>query len=250
MYHTMAYTLAIGAVANTDVPALQDDIIQIQNNHFIFMQQMKLMSAIVYSPTIISAQLVSPTLRQINPVFIRPLNPSAIGAGNPGVFYAFGGGATLYPFEENQILGTANPGTTERFTAVLFAGDGNNQTIMGNIFPCQFTSVGTAVVNSWTSIPYGFTNVLPSGLYTMVQSEHFSTNAIAHRWIFSNQVWRPGFPSMPSATARVPDQMLVDWLGTMGVFRSNDLPRLQVLCNVADNVHTGYAWVARTGNLS
>jgi hypothetical protein len=246
----MAYTLSIGAVAGTDVPALADDIIQIQNNHFILPQAMKLFGAIVYSPTFLAAQLVSPTIRQINPIFLRPGNGSAIATNNPGIYYAGGGGAQMYPFEENQILGSANPGTTERFTAVLFAGDVQTPWPQGNIFPCQFTSTGAAVANAWTSIAYGFTNVLPSGIYTMVMSEHFSTNAIAHRWIFSNVYWRPGNPSGVSAVTRLPDNWSSGWPGVMGPFRSNDLPRLQVLCNAADAVHTGYAWILRTGNMS
>jgi hypothetical protein len=249
MYHTMAYTTLIGTVANTDIPALQDDIIAIQNTHFILPAPMKLFAGLVTSPTAINAQLVSPTLRQINPVFFRPVNLNALPPGNPGVFYAFGGGLQLSAFEETQVLGTAAPATTERFTAVLFAGDTPTPNPQGPVYVCQFTSTGTATANVWTTIPYGYTNVLPSGIYTMVQSELFSTNGIAHRWIFSGQYWRPGFPSMQAAGNRLPDQLLYDWLGMMGTFRSNDLPRLQVLANAADAVHTGYAWLVRTGNL-
>lgn len=250
MYHTMAYTLLIGTTVDTDVPAVQDDIIAIQNSHFILPSPMKLFGACVTSPTFLSGKLVSPTIRQINPILIRPGNPRAIGGDNTGVYYAQGGGAQLYPFEETQILGTAAPGTTERYTALLFAGDQPGQIPVGNIFPVGWTSAVAANANAWTTVAYGLSTVIPSGMYTMILSEHWSTNAIGHRWVFSNQVWRPGFPSLVAATNRLPDHLVANWFGTMGIFRSNDLPRLQVLCNAADAVHTGTMWLMRTGNLN
>ena len=249
MYHTFANTFLSGPVTLADVPALQDDIITIQNTHWIPQMKMNLFADIVYSPTISEAQLISPTKRQINPVDVRGLNPSAIGAGNPWIFYTPPGGLTLTPFEELQLLATISPGTTEQLTALHFAGDVQTPWPAGDIYPVKFTSVGPAVANKWTTITYGLTNVVPSGIYTMVLSELASAAGICHRWIFSGQYWRPGMLSMPSAVTRMPDVIQQGWLGTMGSFRSTDLPRLQVLCGGADAVFTGYMWLIRTGNL-
>lgn len=250
MFHTFAYTLAIGAVADTDVPALNDDILTIQNSHFVLSQPLRLFGAMVNSPTIIRAKLTSPTLRQIASVYLRGINAVAITGNNPFVYLVYGGGTVLRPFEEIQILATANPGTTERLTALMFAGNQVDQPPVGDLYPVRFTGTTAAVANAWTTITIATTDVLPSGVYTMLQSEHFSTNAIGHRWIFSNQTWRPGFPSTTANTNRLPDQLIVNQFGVMGQFRSNDLPRLQVLCNSTDNSHEGYMWVMRTANLS
>lgn len=250
MYHAFAYTLAIGATADTDVPALSDDILTIQNSHFVLSNSLNLFGAIVLSPTILRAKLTSPTLRQIANVYLRGINAVAIPGNNPFFYYAPAGGLKLRPFEEIQVLGTANPGTTERFTAVMFAGDQPTQNPIGDVYPVRFTSSGSAVANTWTTVTIATTDVLPSGIYTMVMSENESTNGIAHRWIFSNQLWRPGYPSNTSLTNRNPDMLRSGVFGAMGVFRSNDLPRLQVLCNSTDSTHEGYMWIMRTGNLS
>lgn len=249
-YHVCAYTTAIGAVADTDVPALNDDILTIQNTHFVLSKSLWLLASMVLSPTIIRARLTSPTLRQIASIYLRGINAAAIPGNNPYIYFTYGGGTQLRPFEEIQVLGTAAPGTTERFTALMFLTDGIVQQPIGDLYPVRFTSTGTAVANAWTTIAIATTDVLPSGIYTMCQSEHISTNAIAHRWIISNQTFRPGFPSMTANTNRLPDQIIFDQFGQMGQFRSNDLPRLQVLCNAADASHEGYLWVMRTGNLS
>jgi hypothetical protein len=250
MYHTCAYTLLIGSTADTDVPAVQDDIIQIQNNHFILPQDMRLLAAMAMSPTIARARLVSPTLRQIANPYIRPVQSSAVPGNNPD-FYPIAPNPTLLrAFEETQILGTAAPATTERFTTLLWIGDGPTMWPVGNLYPLRWTSSSAAVANAWTTIQIVFQDVIPSGVYTAVMSEHFSANAQAHRWIFSNQVWRPGQISSPSNQNRLPYEMYEGFLGQLGVFRSNDLPRFQCLCNGADAAHEGYMWVMRTGNLA
>jgi hypothetical protein len=250
MFHLLGNTLLIGAVADTDVPALQDDIIQIQNSHFILPQNMKLFAAAAMSPTMIRARLVSPTLRQIAAPYIRPVISGALPGGNPNFMGIAQNPMTLRAFEETQILGTANPGTTERFTSLLWVGDGITPNPIGDIYPLRFSSTTAAVANAWTSATISFLDVVPSGLYAAVQSECTSTNAIAHRWIFSNQQLRPGFISQANTTSRLPYEMTLDYFGLMGQFRSNDLPRLQVLCNAADAAHEGYLYVVRVGNLN
>jgi hypothetical protein len=84
----------------------------------------------------------------------------------------------------------------------------------------------------------------------MVMSECQSTNAIAHRWIIPNQIPRPGFPSFAALGSRLPYAMSSGQLGLMGSFRSNDLPRPQLLVNGTDNAHEGYLYVIRVGNLN
>jgi hypothetical protein len=249
MYHTFVNTLSAGPLVLGDIPALQDDIITIQNNHWIPQVKMNLFADLVISPTITEAQLISPTKRQINPVDIRGLNQAALSVNNPFVFYLPQGGMTLTPFEELQFLATITPGTTERVFGIHFAGDVQTPWPAGDVYPVKFTSATATVANVWTTIPYGVTNVLPSGVYTMVLSELSSATAVAHRWIFSGQYLRPGMPSAPNTFSRLPDVIQQGWLGTMGAFRSTDLPRLQVLCTAADAAHTGFAWLIRTGNL-
>lgn len=249
-FHLAAYNLAIGAVADTDVPAVVDDILTIQNNHFVLSKPLNLISAWVGSPTLSRAKIASPSMRQIVSPYVRPINVAALPANNPNVWLLHHNPFTINWGEEIQVLGTAAPGTTERFTALIWLAEQIQPQTMGNMIPLRFTSTTAAVAFSWTTITLTFADTLPSGVYSMVQSECQSTNAVAHRWIISNQLYRPGHLSFAALGSRLPNAIGMGQLGQMGTFRSNDLPRLQVLANVADAAHEGYLWVQRVGNLT
>lgn len=250
MFHLAAYTEVIGNTADTDVDALVDDILTIQNTHFVLQQPMQLLAAAVMSATLSRVKLASPSMRQIAPPFVRPIIGAVKPASNPNFWCLDYQPFTIKPFEEIQMLATSAVATTERFTGLIWLAPFVEAIPAGNIIPLRFTSATAAVANAWTSVAITFTDTLPSGIYAMVLSECQSAQAIAHRWIISNQIPRPGFFSMTSLTDRLPDLILKGQLGRMGVFRSNDLPRLQVLCNAADAAHEGYLHVVRIGDLA
>ena len=250
MFHLSAYTMLIGAVADTDVPALSDDILAINNNHFVLSQPRLLLGAAVLSPTIARAKLASPSMRQIAAPFIRPVVAAALPPANPNVMILDWNPFQLKAYEEIQMQGTAAPGTTERFTGLIWLADVITNIPFGSVIPLRFTSTTAAVANVWTSATLTFTDTVPSGVYAAVFSEVVSTNAIAHRFIFSNQSERPGFLSNQALGSRAPYALSKGQFGLMGRFRSNDLPRLQVLCNAADASHEGYLHVVRVGELS
>jgi hypothetical protein len=250
MFHLAAYTGSIGTTVDTDIAALTDDILVIQNNHFVLGQPMRLLAAAAMSATILRAKLVSATLRQIASPWIRPIIGAAIPGNNPNVMLLDDNPPTIKPFEELQILGTSGVAMTEQFTALLWLADSILPKPQSNIYPLRFTSTTAAVANKWTTAALTFADTIPSGVYAAVYSECQSTNAQAHRWIFSNQVYRPGFLSHSALTNRTPYSQQRGTFGTLGVFRSNDLPRLQVLVNGTDASHEGYLWVERVGDLA
>lgn len=250
MFHLCAYTASIGNTADTDVGALVDDILTIQNSHFVLSQPMNLIAAAAMSATLSRAKVASPTMRQIASPFIRPIILAAIPAANPNVDIMDDRPFTIPPFEEIQVQATSGVAMTERFTALLWLSLGITQPARGNVIPLRWTSSTTAAANAWTTATVTFADTLPSGVYQMVMSEAFSTNAQAHRWIIPNQLMRPGFLSFAANSSRLPYAMSLGQFGALGTFRSNDLPRPQVLCNGADNSHEGYLHVIKVGNLA
>lgn len=251
MFHLCAYTAAIDSTADTDVSALTDDILTVQNSHFILGDARTLSLAYAGSATLSRAKLASPSMRQIASPFLRPIAQSTLPASDPPCWYLLDQGFSLKPFEEIQVQATSGVAMgTERFYALLWTNRGYVQWPVGNPIPLRFTSATACVANTWTTLTVAFADTIPSGLYAMLLSEHFSTNAVAHRWIVSNQLDRPGHLSYSANTKRHPDAIQRGALGVMGQFRSNDLPRLQVLANSTDNSHEGYLYVARIGNLS
>lgn len=251
MFHLAAYTKTnLGNTADTDIGALTDDILTIQNTHFVLQQQMNLIAAAAMSATLLRAKLASPSMRQIASPFIRPIIGAVKPAANPNVWVMDYQPFSIPPFEEIQLLATSGVATTEAFTSLIWLQTLNENVPVGNIIPLRFTSTTAAVANAWSSVTITFLDTLPSGVYAMVLSECQSAQAIAHRWIISNQLHRPGFLSFTNLTDRMPDLYAKCQFGVMGRFRSNDLPRLQVLCNGADAAHEGYLYAIRVGNLA
>lgn len=248
MYHLAAYTATIGPTADTDVAALSDDILTIQNSHFVLQQPMLLLAAAAMSATLLRAKLASPTLRQIANPWIRPIIGAAIPGNNANLAIYGDNPLHLPPFQELQVLATSGVAMTERFTGLVFLADIAEPNPAGDMYPVRATSTTAATANAWTTLSLTWQDTLPPGVYSMLFSEHQSSNGIAHRWIFPNQLYRPGLPSLSAVTQRLPYASY--GLPKMGTFRSNALPLLQVLCNGADATHEVYAWVVKTGNLT
>lgn len=247
MYHLACYTEAIDNTADNDVTALADDILTIQNNHFILQQPMKLIAAYAGSATLSRAKIASPTMRQVASPFIRPISVALLPPTNANVWILDQQPFSLVPFEEIQMQATSGVAMTERFTGLIWLQDMDVPIPSGNLIPLRFTSTTAAVANTWTTLTIAFADTVPTGQYAMVLSECQSTNALAHRWIISNQYWRPGHLGFATLGSRLPYAISKGQFGLMGYFKSNDLPRLQVLANAADAAHEGYLYAIRTG---
>lgn len=251
MYHLAAYNMALSTTVDTDVPALTDDILTIQNAHFVFSTQMQLMGVIAYSNLLDRIKLASPTMRQLAAPYIRPIGNAVAATTNPNMALYDSNPYILQPFEEIQCQATSLiAASTERFVAGLFLAQGKTPVPQGGWTALRFTSTTAAVANTWTSLSLTWADTLPAGLYAMCLSEHSSATAQLHRWIISNQQQRPGYPSFLNGFSRHPYAIAKGQFGQMGVFRSNDQPRLQVLATGTDSTHTGYLHVTRVGNLS
>lgn len=249
MFHTCAYAATLAAGTDLDVSAVVDDILTIQNSHFVLSKQLNLIAALAMSATLSRAKLASPSMRQIASPYIRPINVAALPGSDTNIWLLEDYPFVIPPFEEIQAQVTEAAGTTEPSCVVIWLSDGIQPMPAGNVIPLRWTSSTAAVANSWTTLTITFADTLPSGIYTIVDSDHFSTNARAHRWIISNQLYRPGMPSFASVGQRRPYALSMGQFGVFGQFRSNDLPRPQVLVNGTDASHEGYLKVIRTGNL-
>lgn len=251
MFHLAGYTASIDTTADSDVAAIVDSILSIQNSHFVLSQSMQLIAAAAMQATAGRAKLASPSMRQIASPWIRPIIAGATPGSNPNMWLLDQSPFTIPPYEEIQCQATgAQAMGSERFTACIWLQDVFRPCPVGNIIPVRFTSSTACVANVWTALTLSWGDTLPSGQYAMVLSEHHSAAGQAHRWIFPNQLYRPGFLSFTAGTQRHPYAISKGQFGLMGVFRSNDLPRFEALANGTDSTHVGYAHVVRVGSLS
>ena len=109
MFHLAANTMALGVGTDIDVPALSDDIITIQNSHFILSQQMGLMAAMAYSPLLDRIKLASPSMRQLATPYVRPITQGVVGQTNYNLALWNDSPYLLNPFEEIQVLEIEGP---------------------------------------------------------------------------------------------------------------------------------------------
>jgi len=247
-WHTCAWSASLSTGTDQDTAAVRDDILTIQNNHFVLPRPMDLTMAMALGATLSDARIASPTMRQIFNPHIRPINVSALPGNNTNLWILDHSPFVIPPWEEIQTLLTCAPAMTEQDTVVANLRLAYEPCPAGNVYPWKWTSTTAAVANTWTTLAVTFADTLPIGTYAVVGTEHFSTNAQAHRIIFPDQVYRPGMPSYASAGQRLPYAISMYQFGCAGYFRSNAVPTFQVLVNGTDASHTGYLHIVRVSD--
>lgn len=125
--------------------------------------------------------------------------------------------------------------------------DGLEAAPQGESFIVRGSVAGaTPLVRQWSELTtITWDPSLPPGRYAIIGSECVSTNGIAHRWILQSGGSRPGGISQATLSGIPPSIQDAGQLGHWGVFVSPVMPRLEVLCNVADAVHTVFLHVVR-----
>ena len=243
------YNSALGTTVDTDTPALTDSILYIQNSHFLPQTPIYCYAAYAISATLIRAKLTTPKIRQINPVYIRPIDfGAAVPSANPNLDIKTKSPFLLQQLEEVQVLATAAPATTEPFVALLWLMDTlMTPPALGDVYTVRWTSIVATVAYTWTNIAPGtFEQILPFGQYTIIDAEYFAANAFAHRYIFDQQYYRPGTLGFANNRSRLPYQFYFGALGNWGTFRTTNLPRQEILSTLATSSHEGYYHVVKT----
>ena len=245
MHHICAFTESIAALTNEDIGALTDDVLAISNGHFLPQVDYDLLFAAALGPNMDRMRIVSPTNRQVTLPFIRPINVAALPAADPNVADYREAPFRIHALEELAVEATTNAAGPSRITGLLGLGGQVDPIPRGDVFTFRGTSTTAAVANAWTTLVVTFADILPAGNYVVIGGEVFSTNGIAWRAIYENQLWRPGGVSVNLLASRTHSMFYKGGLGVWGRFRSTRLPIIQVLANAADAVHEVYLDIIR-----
>lgn len=248
MFHLCAYSSSMtGPLVDQDTPAISDDILFIQNGHFLPQAPLQVLFAGTLSANWQRTKISTPKFRQISPVHIRPGVVGTSFGSNANMMLMDYAPIKLGQLEEIQILVSIGGAAPERNFTLLGLQDSFTPAPIGDIYPLRWTSVGAAVANAWTTIAVTFDQQLPYGTYQVVYTEHFSATGIAHRHIYDQQYFRPGMLSFATVGQRLPYATWRERLGLFGSFHTTNLPRFQVLCTAADAVHEGYLYCVKVG---
>lgn len=245
MFHLLAWTADVVTATLTDMTPIPDGIIPISNSHFLPGDDYDVFWALSLGTNLQRTRITTPRLRQVSPVFVRPIQPTLIGSNDVNANWMANMPLRLSREEEIVVESIQNAGVNQQLTTIAAIGRQRVPVPPGDEYTIRLTSSTAAAANAWTQIAYTLDSQLPQGRYAVIGSEMFSTNGQAHRFTFDNQFVRPGSPSVAAATHRLPYPFYGTDLGVYGYFVTYSLPRIEVLCNGADATHEGYLRVVK-----
>jgi hypothetical protein len=246
-YHVVVYSANTFTQTNFDSTPAADAYISIQNGHYFPHIPLYLYGGYLGGANLTAVTLVTPRSRMIVPPRLYPISQSLLAPDRPHMLDRRNNPFTLNAVEEVSVQmnigGTANALNY----AVMFWGTSLDPVPQGDLYTLHGTSATAAVANTWTLVPITWDQTIPAGTYTVVSSQHQSTNAIAHRFFFKDQLLRPGFLSITSlGNISDPTYYYGGW-GALGTFNTTAYPTAEVFVNGSDAAHDFTITMIRVG---
>jgi hypothetical protein len=246
-YHVVVYSANTNTQTNYDSVPATDPLISIQNGHYFPHIVLYMYGGWLGGVNLTAVTLVTPRSRMIVPPRLTPIQAAVIPPDRPHIFDRRNNPFTLNAVEEVSIQMTIG-GTANAYNfAVLFWGTSLDPVPQGDLYTLHGTSSTTVTANAWTQIPITWDQTIPAGTYTVISSQHQSSNALCHRFFFKDQILRPGFLSLSSVTNISDPTYYYGAWGTLGTFNTTAYPTIEAFCNGADSSHDLMTTIVRTG---
>jgi len=248
MHHTCAYGATVATVAETDIAALADGVLTIQNGHFIPPRSMNLLYIAYCALLVTKARISTPTLNAVTSPYIRDVS-LAVDFGNPQIVDDLSADPImLNALEEIAILAVNSAATSGLSLSILGLDYGRQPQPAGNVYTIRGTATATLVINAWTQLgTITWQNSLPTGVYAVIGAEAFSAGGKAYRMTIENQVPRPGGLSTILETNRTHPLFRMGNLGEWGRFHSYLMPTFEMISASADTAEVVYMDIVRVG---
>lgn len=247
VFHISANFVALANTANTEVPALQDQVLPIRSGRHTPYEDMYGIFFYASGVTLLRSRINTPQVRKVTPSFIVPVQAALLPVTNPNVMDTLGN-----PFlfrKDEGILYESTDSAAGPNNHYVIAGLMNQATPRpsGTVYTIRGSSTTAAVASVWTPLSMVWDADLTEGIYAVIGGEYIAANAIAFSLAFENQVYRPGGLGMASANLRpVKEQLDGSW-GEWGRFRSLNPPIVNVLNDGTDASHIIHLKVVRIG---
>ena len=248
MHHTIAWRESVTGTAATDIEPVADELLSIQNGHFVPQVDQNLLFAYAGGAEINDARFISPSFRQITNPRIRPINLAIVPVDEPNMADYSENPLRIKGLEELQLEITH--GNAGALVVVGVAGLSKvpvTPAPRGDIYTMRGTGTATAVAGAWTLIPITWADTLPTGTYACVGCEFVGATCIAGRLIFEEQWERSGGLGQSLVSGNGPELFRKGRLGVWGRFNANRMPNVQMLCNAADTAQTVFLDLIRVG---
>lgn len=240
MHHTVVYRGSVPA-GSSDVKLTliqgAGDVSDGSGNYFP-PQDLTLLYGLSFGSDIYEARIVTPTLRELSPHYLRPVNVSST-IGSNAAFVDESDFALKLKAREGIEVQVANSGAAANTATVILG------LLVRPIDPprgerrrVKLTGSTTLTANVWTNVGLTQANTLPAGRYAVVGMQAFGTTLYACRLRFPDSAWAPGVPCVQSVSQRPPDTMRQhDW-GVFGYFDQSAVPTLECLASAGDTSQT------------
>lgn len=246
-YHVVGYTANTFGVNNFDAAPLADPILAISNAHYLPQIPLQLFGGWISGTLLTAATLVTPKSRQIVPPRLFPIQGTTLPPDRPHILDRRANPFTLNAVEEVSMLFNLGGAANALTYAILFVGTSLDPVPSGDIYTLHATSTTAVTANVWSQLTVTYDQTIPAGMYAVICTQHQSTNAVAHRLIFKDSVWRPGGISQTAITNYSWSDYYVGGMGSLGRFNTYTFPSWEVLCNGADAAHDVVLFCIRVG---
>lgn len=238
MWHLAAFTkTSAGNVTDEDIPAVNDTVLTISNNHFIPPVPLKIMFVAGGCLNMARIKISTPKLRATAQIqFPR----ATIGTGN--WLFSTTNDLTPMPISINAIdelscLVTTNVLAATQPTVGIWLDDGHTARPRGEPYWIHGTSTIPGGANIWSNAAITLDQTLPAGRYSVIGMRVLGGAALfMGRLIFPTQIFRPGTIVPGTISGNEGYFFENGYLGEFGQFASVAQPLFEGFTNAAGGV--------------
>ncbi len=251
MFHLMAYhDLNFASTSYTTVTPLLDGVLGYnRKDRYVYGRDLRLFASQVFSDNLEGARISTPSMSGVGTVMVRPWIDAVVAQNDPNLAVYLDRPPLLKKGEEINL--EAKVSSSSNIYGFNWVTEGLQLAPPGEIITLDVETDILANQYQWTEVLPNWSDIyssdiLPNGTYAVVGSEHVSDTALAHRWIFDNQNFRPGGLSQTALDSRTHRLFYDGVLGVWGTFSNQVPPRLEVFCTGdSDNSHRAFLQVVR-----
>lgn len=247
MFHLSVFSGSLDATADVDCPAVTDEIMAILNSHVQPQEDMMILAAAAHGALLDRARIVTPSIRQFSPVYIRPVEVAALFSDVPAIMDLRNNPLTVRRLEEIEVEVTNTGAGPTLTSAGLWLSRGPIQPApAGDVYTIRGTGTTTLTAGAWSNVAVTWQDTLPTGRYACVGLGALGTTVRFARLVFDDQTFRPG--CIGQATVGLINHPMFQrgGLGVWGTFSGNRMPNLQYFATAADTAQTVFMDFVRT----
>jgi hypothetical protein len=185
--------------------------------------------ALCGNTTPISAQIQSPTLREVVQIDVEPLVGALVFANPPPGFLNQDAPVQLTPNEDLNFAMKATGGAATQNYGLVWLSDGPLQPVKGQIFAVAATAAIALAADVWVNGNLTFGQTLPAGRYQVVGMRARGANLVAARLVFVGGTLRPGVAAVTALGNIDAPEFRDGRAGVFGEFDNTTPPTLDAL---------------------